>query len=389
MHTEVVVIGLGAMGAATLYQLARHGVQAVGIDRYTPPHDLGSSHGETRITRCAVGEGDELVPLVCRSHQIWRELEAATGEVLLDTCGFLMMAPSGVRTGHHGKQDFLRRTTAAAERHGIPHELLDTAGIGARFPAFVLDREEGYFEPGGGYVRPERCIAAQLSQAAALGATARTGCTVTRIQPQGGGVRIDMAGETLIADRVVVAAGAWAADLLGPSLTPLLVPRRQMLHWFEVADEAPFSHGVCPSYIWMYGPASEDYFYGFPSQPGSGVVKVASEQYVDATHPDRATRSVAPEERTTMFATHVEGRLRGVTSTPGRSAACLYTVTPDSGFIIDGHPVTDRIIVVSPCSGHGFKHSAAIGEAVAELVTTGRTSINLAPFSLKRFEGAG
>jgi sarcosine oxidase len=385
MRTDVAVIGLGAMGAATLYQLARRGIQVVGIDRYHPPHDIGSSHGETRITRCAVGEGEELVPLALRSHAIWRELESETGEALLDACGFLMMAPQGVRTGHHGKQDFLQRTVAAAVRHAIPHELLDAGSIARRFPAFELRQEEGYFEPGGGYVRPERCIAAQLNRAATLGATIVTGRTVLRVQPEGQGVCIDMAGETLTADRVVVAAGAWAADLLGPVFAGIVVPRRQTLHWFPTSDEASFSPGICPAYIWMYGSGPEDYFYGFPAQPGSGLVKVASEQYADATHPDTAVRTVLPEERAAMFSTHVAGRLRGVSTEPGRSAACLYTVTPDSRFIIDRHPDSERIIAVSPCSGHGFKHSAAIGEAVAELVHSGRSTIDLEPFRLSRF----
>jgi len=127
MRAEVAVVGLGAMGAATLYQLARRGVSAIGIDRFAPPHALGSSHGETRITRAAVGEGEDYVPFVRRSHAIWRELEAATGQSLLEQCGLLMMAPRGVRTGHHGKTDFLNRTASVARRHRIPHQMLDRA----------------------------------------------------------------------------------------------------------------------------------------------------------------------------------------------------------------------------------------------------------------------
>ena len=384
MQTDVVVVGLGAMGAAALYQLARRGVRAVGVDRYDPPHTLGSSHGETRITRCAVGEGEELVPLVLRSHEIWRELEAETGEVLLEACGFLMMAPRGVRAGHHGKKDYLRRTVAAANRHGIAHETLDSAALARRLPAFAVSEEEGYYEPGGGFVHPERCIKAQLNRARALGATVRTGTTVTRMQPAGNGVRVELDDETLVADRVVVATGAWAADLLGPAFVPLLMPRRQVLHWFPAADETPFRAGACPSYIWMYGAGNEDYFYGFPAQPGSGLVKVASEQSVDTTHPDTVDRSVSPSERAAMFEAHVAGRLRGVTGGPGPSAVALYTVTPDTRFLIDHHPDSDRILAVSPCSGHGFKHSAAIGEAVAELVTTGRTTVDITSLGLER-----
>ncbi len=378
------------MGAATLYQLARRGVSAIGIDRYTPPHDFGSSHGETRVTRCAVGEGEELVPLVQRSHAIWRELERETGESLLEECGFLMMAPRGVRTGHHGKLDFLNRTIAAAERHGINHTRLDSAAIGARFPAFLLNGEEdGYFEPGGGFVRPELCVAAQLRRAAELGATLLTGHQVTSIHAGHDGVRVEMAdGRRLQADRVVVAAGAWAGKLLGPVFAPVLVPCRQVLHWFPVADESLLLPGTCPSYIWMHGQQPDAYFYGFPAQPGAGCVKVATEQYAADADPDGVDRSVALAERLAMYAAHVAGRLRGTAAAPGRSAVCCYTVTPDSGFVIDLHPDSERIIAVSPCSGHGFKHSAAIGEAVAQLATEGRSELNLEPFRLARLLGA-
>ena len=220
MQTDVVVVGLGAMGAAALYQLARRGVRAVGVDRYDPPHTLGSSHGETRITRCAVGEGEELVPLVLRTHEIWRELEAETGEALLDACGFLMMAPRGIRAGHHSKRDYLRSTVNAAERHGLAHEMLDNIALARRFPTFKVTEEEGYFEPGGGL-----CLPGTLHQGAAK---PRQGAwrvgqdrdQVTRIEPAAHGVRVDLDGETIVADRVVVATGAWAADLLGAAFKP-------------------------------------------------------------------------------------------------------------------------------------------------------------------------
>ncbi len=382
---EVAVIGLGAMGAAALYQLARRGVPAVGLDRFAPPHDMGSSHGETRITRVAVGEGEAYVPFVQRSHAIWRELEAATGETLLQQCGLLMMAPRGVRTGHHGKTDFLNRTASVAERHGIPHEMLDTRDIAARFPAFLLHGdEEGYLEPGGGFVHPERCIAAQLGQAAALGATVLTGRTVQAIRQDGAGVLIETDAGRIRAGQAIVAAGAWAGSLLGPPFGSVLVPYRQVLHWFPLADEAAFRPGACPAYIWMHGTQPEDYFYGFPALPGSGEAKVATEQYGESCDPTTLDRTVPPGEAAAMHAAHIAGRLRGAAAGPARSAACLYTVTPDSGFVIDRHPDMDRVIVVSACSGHGFKHSAGIGDAVAELACDGRSSIDLAPFRFGR-----
>lgn len=385
MRTDVAVVGLGAMGAAALYQLAKRGVPAVGIDRFTPPHAMGSSHGETRITRQAVGEGDACVPLVRRSHAIWRALEAETGETLLRECGMLMMAPGGIRTGHHGKPDFLRRTIGVAERHAIAHERLDAAAIAARFPAFLPRRdEEGYFEPGGGYLHPERCVAAQLDRAAALGACILTGRTVRSIVPGSAGVEVETEAGTILADRVVVAAGAWAGRLLGGRFGAVLVPFRQVLHWFPVGDPAPFRPDACPSFIWMHGTGPEDYFYGFPALPGTSEIKVATEQYGRSCDPDRIDRTVAPEESAAMFAAHVAGRLRGARSGALRTAACLYTVTPDAAFVIDDHPDSARITVVSACSGHGFKHSAAVGEAVAQRLCEGRSAIDLAPFRLAR-----
>src|SRR5271157_362391 len=389
IRTDVAVVGLGAMGAATLYQLARRGVAAVGIERYDPPHSMGSSHGETRVTRCAVGEGDHYVPLVQRSHAIWRELEAETGEALLEICGLLMMAPVGVRTGHHGKTDFLRRTIDVARRHAIPHELLDAASIAARFPAFGLSgNEEGYFEPGGGFVRPERCIAAQLRRARDLGAAIRTGCAVQSIDRHGDLVHIETGADTIAADRVVVSAGAWAGKLLRGPFDRTLVPYRQVLHWFPLDNEAAFHPGSTPAYIWMHGAQPEDYFYGFPAQPGSGEVKVASEQYGQACDPDTFDREVPQSESAAMFAEHIAGRLRGARAAPARAAACLYTVTQGSAFVIDRHPEDDRIVVVSACSGHGFKHSAGIGEAVAQLVCDGRGDVDLSPFRLDRLHAA-
>ena len=384
-RADVAVVGLGAMGAATLYQLARHGVSAIGIDRFTPPHTMGSSHGETRITRCAVGEGAGYVPLAQRSHAIWRELETETGERLLETCGMLLLGKPGQRTQHHGKADFLDATMRIAERHGIPHELLDTAAITARFPAFNLtDGEAGYFEPGGGFLHPERCVATQLRAAATRGATLRTGQQVVAIEPAANGVRILFADGAILADRLVLAAGAWAAGLLGPRFAPLLVPYRQVLHWFTPDDAAAYGPDAFPTFIWIHGSGAEDYFYGFPALPGLGGVKVATEQYSASCNPDIVSRDVAADEALSMHAAHVAGRLRGVGARPARSAACLYTVTPDSGFVIDTLPDDDRVIVVSACSGHGFKHSAAIGEAIAQWLCTGRPDIDLEPFRLER-----
>lgn len=383
---DVAVLGLGAMGSATLYQFAKRGVRAVGIDRFAPPHALGSSHGETRITRQAVGEGSDYVPFVTASHRIWRELEAATGDSLFRACGALVMAPGHGVSSHHGKPDFVGRSIRAAEGAGIAHEVLDGAEVARRFPQFLnlAGDEKAYYEPGGGFVYPERCIAAQLRGAAEAGADIRTGCAVTALHQDEGGIRIETGGGPILADRAVVAAGAWTAPLLGSPFDRLLTVRRQLLHWYALADDSAYGTDS-PVFIWMYGSGDTDYLYGFPPLPGDGAIKVATEQYSTTTTAESVERHVGVRESDEMYRLRVEGRLAGTTPEVVRAVACVYTVTPDRGFIIDRHPGMDRVHVVSACSGHGFKHSAGIGEAVAAELVGGPGRIDLAPFSLARF----
>ena len=180
---DILVAGLGAVGSAALYQAAKLGARVIGIDRFSPPHDHGSSHGDTRITRQAIGEGRSFVPLVLRSNQIWQELEAATGRTLMTRNGALILAPMGVAGDHHGSTSFLEDTFAAADEFDIPHHRLDAAEIAARFPQFRLTGDEaGYYEPGAGYLRPEACIETQLAMARQHGAVIHTGETVLAIE---------------------------------------------------------------------------------------------------------------------------------------------------------------------------------------------------------------
>ncbi|KAB0267335.1 N-methyl-L-tryptophan oxidase [Microvirga brassicacearum] len=385
---DVAVVGLGAMGAATLYQLARRGVRAVGIDRHSPPHDRGSTHGETRITRQAVGEGEAYVPLVLRAHEIWRELEAETGETLLTQCGCLIVG-SGEGASGSRRAAFFAMTRRAAERYGIAHEMLTAAEIRARFPQFTpQDHEIGYFEPGGGFVDPERCVAAQLRRAGELGAVLRTGTTVLAIEDDTASVRIKTDTGDILAAEVVVSAGPWAPSLVGSPFDAVLSPSRQVMHWFPVEEDRIADWRRSPVFIWTHGPSPSDMFYGFPALQGHRAIKTAGEQYDETTQPDIVERDVAADESRAMRAAHIAGRLHGLGPVAEKSVTCLYAVTPDSHFLIDRHPRNDRVLVVSPCSGHGFKHSAGIGEAVADLATEGQSAFNLEPFALARFASA-
>ena len=188
---DIVVVGLGAVGSAVLYQSAKLGAKVIGIDRFSPPHDQGSSHGETRITRQAIGEGSEFVPLVLRSNEIWEELEAATGRSLLTRNGGLVLAAPGVGGNHHGSSSFLLDTIDAAKAFGIAHQQLSAEEIRRLYPQFRLDAaEEGYFEPGAGFLRPEACVETQLAQAKKLGAKVFTSETVLEIDSNGESVEV-------------------------------------------------------------------------------------------------------------------------------------------------------------------------------------------------------
>jgi len=371
------------MGSATLYQLARRGARALGIDRFRPPHDRGSSHGETRITRQAIGEGEDYVPFVQRSHEIWRELEADTGEALLFQVGGLLLGRTGSLAEHHGQADFIARTIAAARHRDIPHEILDAHEVERRFPQLRLAGDEtGYYEPGAGFVRPERCVATQLDRARALGAVTQTDETVTRIAPGTSAVEVITDRGRYVAGHVVVTAGAWLPALLGGAFAGTLRVYRQVLCWFAPEEPSAFAPGAFPIFIWIHGAGPAGYFYGLPMV--STGVKLATEQFRETTAPDHVKREVSPAEIESLYTAHVRGRIVGVGDRCVRTETCLYTVTPDSRFLIDRHPDSDRVIVASPCSGHGFKHSAAIGEALAELVLSGKSRLDLAPFSRAR-----
>lgn len=390
---DVLVVGLGAMGSATLLHAARAGVRALGIDRLHPPHTMGSSHGESRITRLAIGEGADYVPLVHRSHEIWRELETESGESLYHACGGLVIGPGNGAGPMHGQADFLGQTIALAGRHGIAHERLDADRIAARWPQFQLRGDErGYFEPSAGYLRPEACIATQLALAQAAGAQVRGGERLLSWRQEAGGTVILTDRRSYRPGIAVFCLGPWLAGILarqvagradgaaatGPALPPLRVTR-QHLHWFGSTAPGLYAEQRFPIFIWNWGTGAGEVFYGFPDL-GRGV-KVATEADTPAD-PELALREPDPGQAETMYRQHVHGRLRALDPARRESCTCLYTEIPAARFWIDRLD-TRGPLIVSACSGHGFKHSAAIGEAVARWALSGARPSVLAPFAAR------
>ena len=375
----MVVVGLGAMGSAVCAQLASRGTSVIGIDRYDPPHPYGSTHGETRMTRLAVGEGSKYAPLVRRSHELWREIEAQTGTRLLTQPGGLIMA--------HPGSWFLEGTVEIARRVEIEHEELSPSQLRERFPMFAVDEEtEGYYEPAAGFVRPEDAVRAQLELARRGGVQVRKGERVLDWSASRHGVSVVTDRARYACEQLILCAGPWLPGLF-PEGRDLFAVHRQVQFWFPIRRGYEQLRNM-PVFVWDFGGERSGFvhfegFYGFPAVDGrAGGVKVATETYEATIEPDGRQHPPTPAETAAMFRRCIEARLPWLGPDPVRTISCLYTCTRGSRFVIDRHPEHEAVLIVSPCSGHGFKHSPAIGEAVAQRVTDGRTELDLGPFQL-------
>ncbi|HEV8148930.1 MAG TPA: N-methyl-L-tryptophan oxidase [Gemmatimonadales bacterium] len=364
---DVGIVGLGAMGSMAARELAARGKRVIGFDRFHPPHPFGSSHGKSRIIREAYFEHPQYVPLVQRAYEWWALLERQSGRSLLVPTGGLMIGmPDGALIGG------ARRS---ALEHRLPYEEFSAAQARERFPLFRLgEGEVGLFEPRAGVLFPEAALEAALQLAEAAGAELHFDEPVTAWSA-GEGITLRTAARHWGVDRLILSAGAWLANGIARAPLPLRVAR-QTLFWFTPASDA---RGI-PVFIWEWAP--NQLFYGFPDL-GDGV-KVAIHHQGEETTPEQVRRTVYPDEAT---------RLREVMATrtpqllgPLRdSAVCLYTNTPDGDFLLDRHPEDGRVLVCSPCSGHGFKFAPTIGEVLADLVEDKPPRFDLSPFRLSRF----
>jgi sarcosine oxidase len=387
-NADILIIGLGAVGSAALCQAATRKARVIGIDRLAPPHDQGSSHGDTRITRQAIGEGLEFVPLVLRSDEIWRELEAQSGRALATRCGCLVVASPTMPGTHHGSTSFLQDTIDAAREFNITHEVLSTAEVQRQFPQLRLHGDEaGYFEPAAGFLRPEDCIATQLELARRAGAQIRLNEVVHRITTSAAEVSVQTDHATYSAAHVIVTAGAWIPKFLGQEHARLFAIYRQTLCWFALqSHQDRYTPERFPVFIWITGNRPRDMMYGFPAVDGpSGGMKIATEQYEFMVDPDAVPREVAEADVAAMHAEYIAPRFLDVSAWCLRNTTCLYTVTPDSKFIIDRFPESENVWFASACSGHGFKHSPAIGEALVRQALGEPALVDLSMFRLQRF----
>ncbi|MGF7214147.1 sarcosine oxidase [Spirosoma lacussanchae] len=385
MIFDAIVVGLGAMGSAALYQLSAQTPRVLGLDQFSPPHTMGSTHGDTRITRQAIGEGAHFVPLALRSYAIWRDLEQRTGHQLLTITGGLFVGQPNSAVAMHHKPGWLDTTIRAAEQFGIPHQVLDTESLRRQFPQFRYQPGDiGYFEEEAGFLRPERCVATQLEQARQRGATVRTQERLLGFTATDGGIRVQTDQGIYHGRKLILTTGSWITESLRHSpYRKLLTVNRQVLYWFDIeGDYARYTPDTLPVFI-----LNERNVYGFPAVGGpAGGIKLATETYEHATSPHTVDRTVSESEIRLMYEQYVAPNFVGIGPRCVKSVVCLYTMTPDGDFIIDQHPEHPDVILASACSGHGFKHSAAVGQVLAELALEGRTGFTISPFQLSRFD---
>jgi len=374
-HYNAIIIGLGAMGSATLYHLARRGWRALGLEQFTPGHSRGSSHGDSRIIRETYFENPLYVPLVRRAHELWRELEKHSGSSLMTISGGIMIGPPDglVVSG----------TLRSAEEHRLPHEILTPIEVQERFPAFRLaDDLVAVFDPRAGFLDPEACNRAHIKLARDAGAEARFGEPALDWVTDGGGIRVTTASDTYSADRLVLTGGAWNGGLVPDLVLPLTI-ERQAVFWLEPEDDlSHYEMGRFPIYAYEYRAGS--ICYGFPRLPRGVKASVMHDGEI-VPDPDAVRRSV-DEAEVWPLRTALRPILPTLSDAPVRASdVCLFTNTPDHDFIIDFHPFFPQVLISSPCSGHGFKFSSAIGEIQADLLITGKSSFDLSPFRTDRW----
>lgn len=369
---DVAIIGLGGMGGAAAYRLAERGQRVIGLERFGPGHDQGSSHGDSRIIRQAYFEHPSYVPLLRRAYELWRETERASGQDLLTVTGGLFLGPPDA--------DNVTGALRSARLWDLEHEYLDAGAIARRFPTFRPGPDEvGVYEPYAGYVAPEAAVRANLDLAAAHGADLRFGERVLDWAAGGDGVRVTTAEGSYRAERLVIAAGAWAPGLLASLDLPLVV-ERQVMHWFAVDDPAAFAAPGHPIYVWS--DETGDHVYGFGIRPGDTSAKVAFFRRRNETDPDAVDRTVHPSEVAEIQA-FLASRFPGMGAHTG-AKTCLYTLTPDHHFVLGPHPHHPNVTIAAGFSGHGFKFVPVIGEILADLTLTGTTSHNIALFDPTR-----
>jgi sarcosine oxidase len=369
---DVIVAGVGAMGSAACWQLARRGKKVLGLERFDIPHAFGSSHGTNRIIRLAYFEHPSYVPLLRRAYQLWRETEQLFGEQLLYVTGGIDAGPADGRV--------VTGSLRACAEHDLDHELLDAGELMRRYPAYRMPADHvGNYQPDAGFVMSERAIVAHADMAMAAGAEIRAREPILDWQPTaGGGVRVTTPKGSYEAERLILSTGAWIADHV-PELSGLAVPERQVLGWFQPKTPEHFRLGAFPVSI----VERDGNCYQFPVF-GTPGFKIGLYHHLN----ERGPAETLSREPTAADEAALRAMVREIfPGADGPTLAlrmCMFTNTPDEHFVVDTLPGHPQVVVASPCSGHGFKFASVMGEVLADLAVSGTSRFDLDFFRLGR-----
>lgn len=374
---DAIVIGLGAMGSAALYHLARRGQRALGIDMYPEGHVWGSSHGEHRMIRKSAGSSslkkpDGYVPLVARAFELWDELEAESGRKIIKLLGEIAIL---------SEERMREQGITLEDLAGNPfRELLSPEDLARRFPGVrVQDGIHVTYEAEAGYLRPEVGISAHLELAQRHGAEVRRPEAVTAWDVDGSGVSVTTESGSYRADRLVIAAGAYASELLGDLGLPLQVTRI-VNGYFQPTSPHWYSENGAPDFLLS---VPEGSFYGMPADEGVGL-KIGL-HYGMPTTARTIDREIKPEE-IELLVNVLDRYMPGASGPVVKQITCMYTMTPDEDFIVELHPEHPQVAIACGFSGRGYKFAPTIGEIMADLLIDGQTRHDIAFLSSRRFQ---
>lgn len=372
-HYDVIVIGVGAMGSATIYELTNQGLSVLGIEQDNIPNDIGSSHGITRIIRLAYYEHTSYVPLLRKAYKLWRDLEKRTGKRILVTTGSIDASREG--------DEVFRGSKYSCDIHNLEHEVWDSREISDRFPGYQLPNDViGLYQPEGGILLPEECIVAYVNVALELGAEIHGREQVISWSPKGDGVTVKTNKSEYSSKKLVITAGAWTSKLI-PELKELAIPERQVLAWFHPRRPELFTPSTFPV---MNILVDEGRYYGFPAYGIPGFKVGRYHHRGENVDPDTMERN--PDNEDEILLRSFTDRYFPDASGPTVALkTCMFTNSPDEHFILDFHPEWPQVCIAAGFSGHGFKFASVVGEIMSELVCDGRSHHNLDLFKLDRF----
>ncbi len=360
---DCIVLGVGGFGSGALYHLARRGLRVLGIDRFGVAHDRGSSHGETRIIRKAYFEHPDYVPLVLRAYGLWNELESASGRRLCELCGLMLAGPSG--------GEAISGARLAARMHDLAIDDIPLAEARRRFPGFRFAEDvDVVFEADAGFLAVEDCVRTHIEQAQRRGAELRTNEAVIEWSVNGDSIRLRTDRNEYEAARMIVTAGAWTRQILADLSVSLKVVRKPLFWHAVTADDYSIESGSPGFYIEQ----GERAFYGFPAIDGQTVKVAEHTGGLEVDDPLTVDRDVHPADSQPV-SEFVRSTMPGLKPEPSRHAVCMYTHTADNHFIIDRHPEFENVAIGAGFSGHGFKFTTVLGEALADIAVEGQTKL--------------